>query len=113
MKSFNNLHIGQILYCKNGEEVEIVRIGEYSIIVEYKNKYYVRDISVIGKKLFFDKQVVKEHYLNTNLMTEDKYYESLGSEELDINDVELFDLLEDPCVRMHIMDRIRFGNRYY
>ena len=118
MEYFNNLHIGQILYCKNGEKVKIIRIRQYSIIVEYKNENYVRNISVIGKKLFLDEQVVEEYVnkeedSNIKLMTKNEYYESLGYDDSSITDTELFDLLEDPVVRMHIMDRVRFGNEYY
>lgn len=49
----NNLHVGQKLFCANGEEVIVFEVNEHEIIVEYNNKKYSRHKNIIGEKLFF------------------------------------------------------------
>ena len=52
MNSHYEIHVKQLLYTKDGAPVIVVGKTNGEIIVEYKNKRYKRDISIIGDKLF-------------------------------------------------------------
>lgn len=63
-----NVVLGQILYCKNGEQVTVVGLHEDIIRVSYNSRIYERQISCIGTKLLINNPILN----STNLDKESK-----------------------------------------
>lgn len=81
------IYIGDILFCKNGETVVVKKLTENKIEVEYKNKLYSRDLSLIGETLFkqpFEEQVQN----NTNINTENSRKANSNADSSIVDDTD-------------------------
>ncbi len=67
------IEVGQRLYTRDGEEVIVSEINEKTINVEYKNKKFVRDKSVLGKTLFVTNPQENKSVFNSINFEEPKY----------------------------------------
>lgn len=70
---------GQNLMTSKGELVEIVKITSDTIRVKYNNRYYDRDISIVGVRLF-----VTQNDKNINLELE-TFLENQRLKKIELN----------------------------
>lgn len=50
---------GQILYCKNGEQVRLLKIDNETIEIKYRGEIFVRDRAYLGSHIFIGNPVNK------------------------------------------------------
>jgi len=50
---------GQILYCKNGAQVRLLKIGNETIEIKYRGEIFVRDRAYLGSHIFIGNPINK------------------------------------------------------